>query len=69
MDKKELLDLQDTIGNSLRGLSGVRQAMQNVRDDSTEYAMCQMLAGAVARNVDAIAGAVPKEWRSEMSFW
>lgn len=62
MDERELLILQDSIASSLRDLSGVRHALQNVRDDSTDYHLCQMLADVVSRNVDAIAGAVPEEW-------
>lgn len=65
MTDAEELVLGDVLTDSLRKLTGVQQALWHVRDDSTEYPMCQMLAGVVAESVNAILEVVPEEWRVE----
>lgn len=56
----------DALGNGLRGLTGVEQALGHVRDESTDYEMCQMLSSVVGSCVQSIMDAMPKGWVSEI---
>lgn len=58
--------LAEALGNGLRGLTGVEQALGHVRDESTDYEMCQMLSDVVGSCVESIMDAMPKGWASEI---
>lgn len=64
MTESEEMMLAEALGNSLRGLTGVEQALGHVRDESTDYEMCQMLSGVVGSYVESIMDAMPKGWVS-----
>ena len=66
---EEELCLQDALGTNLLHLIGVQQALWHVRDDSSEYPMCHMLAEAMSNSIKAIAIAMPEEWRKEYLFF
>lgn len=68
MTPEEELSLQDSLGINLLHLVGVQQALWHVRDDSTEYPMCHMLAETMSNSIKAIAEAMPEEWCKEDYF-
>lgn len=69
MTPEEELCLQDSLDINLFHLVGVQQALWHVRDDSSEYPMCHMLAEAMSNSIKAIAIAMPEEWRKEYLFF
>lgn len=64
-DSEEML-LAEALGNGLRELAGVEQALGHVRDESTDYEMCQMLSGVDGSCVEYIMDAMPKRWIAEI---
>lgn len=50
----EELQLQDTSSIHLLHMSSVQKALQNVKDDSSDYAMRQILSEAIVKSVEEI---------------
>lgn len=48
MTPTEALQLQDILSTHLLHMTGVQKVLQNARDDSSDYAMCQMLSEAIS---------------------
>lgn len=69
MTPEEELKLQDSLSSNLFHLVGVQQALWHVRDDSTEYPMCHMLAEAMSNSIKKIAEAMPEEWRRDLPLF
>lgn len=65
MTNEEELHLQDALNTNLFHLTGVQQALWHVREDSTEYPMCQMLAEAMSSSIKKIVQAMPEDWKGE----
>lgn len=66
MTESEEMLMIEALSNGLRELTGVEQALGHVRDESTDYEMCQMLSGVVGSCVRSIVEAMPKGWLSEL---
>ena len=66
MTPEEDLTLQDALSTNLFHMIGIQQALWHVREDSTEYPMCHMLAAALSNNVMAIIEAMPEDWSKEL---
>lgn len=63
MEETEELVLRDTVSGAMHTLAGVAQALWHVREESTDYEMCHMLAGVVDDARLAVADAMPEAWR------
>ena len=48
MTGEEELGMIDALNSSLDKMRGVEQALWHVRDESTDYEMCHMLAGVLS---------------------
>lgn len=62
MTEAEEIALKDASSGALHALAGVAQALWHVRDESTDYEMCHMLAGVVDGVAESFAAAMPESW-------
>ena len=67
MTGEEELGLIDALNSSLNKMRGVEQALWHVRDESTDYEMCHMLAGVLSECIGAVREAIPDEWAPQMT--
>lgn len=68
MTPTEALQLQDILSTHLLHMTGVQKVLQNARDDSSDYAMCQMLSEAISNSIQKVMKAMPEEWRQDSLF-
>ncbi len=68
MTPAQALQLQDALSTHLLHMTGVQKALLNVRDDSCDYVICQMLSEAVSKSVQEVIKAMPEDWRQEIRF-
>lgn len=65
MEASEEVAFKDAVSGALHTLAGVAQALWHVRDESSDYEMCHMLARVVDETRADVADAMPGTWRSE----
>lgn len=63
MSNEEELKLEDALSTNLFLMVGVQQALWHIREDSSEYPLCQVLAGSLSNSLRAIVEAMPEEWQ------
>lgn len=67
MEGSEELVLRDAISGALHTLAGVAQALWQVREESTDYELCHMLAGVVDGSRAGIIEAMPESWQGDIA--